>query len=119
MTYLIWNKNDFGPIAWNLVPSDQDVHTTPNTEAQTAEGAPTSLGFSHGCIRIDPRERDEMVKRGYLAKDIPFVVRRWDEHLLPDEIRRDMIDRTVIASSRESKGVWTPSVPNPGRFPRE
>ena len=105
VTYFIWNKNDFGPIAWNLVPSDLYVHTTPHTEAQNAEaaqGAPTSLGVSHGCIHIDPRERDEMMKQGYLGKNILFVVRRWDEHLLPDEIRHDMIDRSVIAASRDS-----------------
>jgi hypothetical protein len=91
VSYLIWNKNDFGPIAWNLVPGDQYVHTTPIAEAQTARGAPTNLELSHGCIHLDPRERDEMVQRGYLGEGIPLVVRRWDEHLLPDELRHDMI----------------------------
>jgi hypothetical protein len=96
-TYLIWTKNDFGPIAWNLVPSEQlYMHTTPSAEEQNAaavQDPPTSLELSHGCIHIDPHERDEMVQRGYLRQDIPFVVRRWDEHLLPDELRHDMLDR--------------------------
>ena len=101
-TYWIWNKNDFGPIAWNLGPSDLYVHTTPHTEAQYADGEPTTLGVSHGCIHIDPRERDEMMKRGYLGKNVTFIVRRWEEHLLPDEIRHDILDRAAISASRES-----------------
>jgi hypothetical protein len=94
-SFLIWNKNDFGPIAWNLVPSDMYVHTTPDDEAK-ADAAPdseASLPTSHGCVHIDPRERDEMMKRGYLGMNILFVVRRWDEHLLPDEVRHEMIRR--------------------------
>jgi hypothetical protein len=94
-TFLVWNKSDFGPIAWNLVPSDMYVHTTPDEEAE-ANAAPdseTSLSASHGCIHIEPRERDEMMKRGYLGTNILFVVRRWDEHLLPDQVRREMLRR--------------------------
>ena len=100
-TTWIWNKNDFGPIAWNLGPSDLYVHTTPHTEAQHAEtghGVPSSLGVSHGCVHIDPSERDEMVKRGYLAKNIVFVVRPWDDHLLPEEIRHELIAGTALTS---------------------
>jgi len=98
-TFLIWNKNDFGPIAWNLVPSDLYVHTTPDTEAGTRPpGAARSLTCSHGCVHIDPRERDEMMKSGYLGTDIAFVVRRWDEHLLPDQVRHDMVKGTGVAS---------------------
>jgi hypothetical protein len=102
MTYLIWNKNDFGKIAWNLVPSDMYVHATADMEAKAgADAAPdaaTSLACSHGCIHVDPRERDEMMKRGYLGTDIPLVVRRWDEHLLPDQVRHGMLNRTGVAS---------------------
>ena len=94
-TFLTWNKNDFGPIAWNLVPSDLYVHTTPDTEAGTRPpGAARSLTCSHGCVHIDPRERDEMMTRGYLGRDIAFVVRRWDEHVLPDQVRHDMVNGT-------------------------
>lgn len=47
--------------------------------------------MSHGCVHIYPRDRDEMMKWGYLGTNIPFVVRRWDEHLLPDQIRHEML----------------------------
>ena len=47
--------------------------------------------MSHGCVHIDPRERDEMMKSGYLGMNILFVVRRWDEHLLPDKLRHEML----------------------------
>ena len=73
--------------------------------ATAATSATTSLGFSHGCIHIDPRERDEMVKRGHVGKDIRFIVRRWDEHLLPNEIRQEMIGGTASARNRASEGV--------------
>ena len=56
-----------------------------------APGAETSLRVSHGCVHIYPRDRDEMMKWGYLGTNIPFVVRRWDEHLLPDQIRHEML----------------------------
>ena len=100
VTYLVWNKNDFGPIAWNLVPSDIYVHTTPDIEGEVPHppGTPRTLPGSHGCIHIDPRERDEMMNRGYLGTDVPFVVRRWDEHLLPDQVRHDMLKGTGVAS---------------------
>ncbi len=99
-TFLIWNKNDFGPIAWNLVPSDMYVHTTPDAEQETPRppGAANVLRGSHGCIHIDPRERDEMMKQGYLNTDVSFVVRRWDEHVLPDPVRHDMLTGTGVAS---------------------
>jgi len=94
VTFVIWNKNDFGPIAWNLVPSDMYLHTTPELEAEpdAAPGVVTSLRVSHGCIHIDPRERDEMMKRRYVSMDTLLVVRRWDEHLLPDQVRHEMLE---------------------------
>lgn len=105
VSYRIWNKNDFGPLAWNLEPSIQYVHTTVAAEAELAAadaadaGPPSAvtvtLTASHGCIHVDPRERDEMMARGYLGKDIPILVRRWNEYLLPDEIRRELLDATT------------------------
>lgn len=97
-TLWIWTKNDFGPLAWNLTPSDLYVHTTPDTEAAAARGAATTLTHSHGCIHIDPLERDEMMARGYLNMGVLFVVRKFDEHLLPDPVRRDMLTGTGVAS---------------------
>ncbi len=93
-TFLTWNKNDFGPTAWNLIPSDMYLHTTPELEGE-ADAAPlvaASLPVSHGCVHIHPRDRDEMIKLGYLGMDTLFVVRRWDEHLLPDQVRHEMLE---------------------------
>ena len=99
-TVMIWKKNDFGPIAWNLSPSDLYVHTTPDTEAGTRPpGLAKSLSCSHGCVHIDPRERDEMMSRGYLGAGVPFVVRSWNEHVLPDAVRNDMVKGTGVAST--------------------
>jgi len=96
--YMFWNKNDFGPLAWNLVPSDMYIHTTPDAEAKAdadaaAPNTDASLPVSHGCIHIYPYERDEMMKWGYLGTNVLFVVRRWEEHLLPDEVRHEMLGR--------------------------
>jgi hypothetical protein len=70
------------------------LHTTPELEAEpdAAPGVVTSLRVSHGCIHIDPRERDEMMKRRYVSMDTLLVVRRWDEHLLPDQVRHEMLE---------------------------
>jgi hypothetical protein len=87
----IWNKNDFGPIAWNLTPSDLFVHTTPDAEEDSAKGKEVVLIVSHGCVHIVPRERDEMIARGYLRRDVRFVVRRTEEHLLPGEARLEAL----------------------------
>jgi len=99
-TFSIWNRNDFGPIAWNLVPSDLYVHTTPDAEAGAhPPGMASTLTCSHGCVHIDPKERDEMMKWGYLGVGVPFVVHRWDEHVLPDPVRHDMTTGTGVAST--------------------
>ncbi|NUO52172.1 MAG: hypothetical protein HOV80_25240 [Polyangiaceae bacterium] len=88
---MIWTINDFGPTAWQLVPSANYVHTTPAAEAEAARGVPAVLVHSHGCIHLDPRERDEMVNRGFLRTGVPFVVHEWSEHMLPNMVRRDML----------------------------
>jgi hypothetical protein len=98
VTFLIWNKNDFGPIAWNLVPSDMYIHTTPDAEPgaepdDSSSDTEASLPVSHGCIHIYPHDRDEMMRLGYLGPNVEFVVRRWDEHLLPDQVRHEMLGR--------------------------
>ena len=99
-TIAIWNKNDFGPIAWNISPTDFYLHTTPDTEAGTRPAAlAKSLTCSHGCVHVDPRERDEMMNRGYLGAGVPFIVRTWDEHVLPDPARHDMVKGTGIAAT--------------------
>jgi hypothetical protein len=83
-----WNKNDFGPLAWNLVPSDQYLHTTPDDENATRA---VGLRPSHGCVHLVPSERDDMVSRGYLARDVRVTVRSMEAHLLPARARRAMM----------------------------
>lgn len=81
-----WNRNDFGPWAWNLNRRDGRgkleatpyfVHTTPNDEAATAAGRDFQLTNSHGCIHIRPRDRDEMMAHGYLQRGVRFSVRQY------------------------------------------
>ncbi|HVY44244.1 MAG TPA: hypothetical protein VHB21_00135, partial [Minicystis sp.] len=85
----VWNKNDFGPIAWNLAPSVLYLHTTP--DAETATEAVFPLIVSHGCVHVVPRERDEMMVRGYLRQGVRFVVHGVGVHLLPERARRDAL----------------------------
>jgi hypothetical protein len=65
-----WLFNDFGKWSWNLRRHGHRtayyVHTTPEDEA--ADGADTRLQLeqSHGCLHIQPADRDEMVTKGYL-----------------------------------------------------
>ncbi len=91
LSVLIWNKNDFGPLAWNLVASDQYVHTTPDAEQDAAAGGAIAFIVSHGCVHITPAERDEMIAHGYLRRDVRFIVRRTEEHLLPALARLDAL----------------------------
>lgn len=84
---LRWNKNDFGPMGWNLLGTAFFVHTTPDTEAAAQRGQPVLLPPSHGCIHVIPAERDEMVARGYLQQHVRFVVKDYREHLLPEKLR--------------------------------
>jgi hypothetical protein len=74
-----WIMNDFGEWSWNLmrngVRTAYYVHTTP--EDEYFKRAPLEddvvialLGQSHGCVHLLPRDRDEMMQRGYLKAGI-------------------------------------------------
>jgi len=78
-----WLLNDFGEWAWNLMRDGKRsayyIHTTPQDEyfkrVPAEEDAIFSLiGQSHGCVHILPRDRDEMMERGYLKKGIHVQV---------------------------------------------
>lgn len=92
-----YNQNDFGDMAYKLIPDqgkpDQGfyVHTTPQDEADTTLGKEVKLDHSHGCVHIEPHERDEMIARGYLQAGARFVCKRYDEHLLPEAARQQMM----------------------------
>jgi hypothetical protein len=78
-----WKQNDFGVWAWNLTRdgarSTYYVHTTPDDEKATEEGTPVSLAQSHGCIHLRPKDRDEMMEKGYLAKGVVLIVKPYTD----------------------------------------
>jgi hypothetical protein len=77
----VWHRNDFGKWSWNLLRDGHRtayyIHTTPEDEAFTSTGTPFHLMNSHGCLHVRPRQRDEMVSKGYLAAGIVVEVTRY------------------------------------------
>lgn len=90
-----WVFNDFGPIAirWfkdtngnklldkNETLSGQMFHTTPQNEAEVSLGKPVQLGPSHGCIHLNPRDRDTMLNLGAFKPKTIFVVHNYNEKI--------------------------------------
>lgn len=88
-----WVFNDFGPIAirWykdvndnkkqdaNEPESGQMFHTTPNDEASVFLGQPLRMTESHGCIHLNPIERDQLIKMGAFNPGTLFTVHGYDE----------------------------------------
>lgn len=80
-----WEENDFGRWGWQLirhgVGTAYFLHTTPlNEQAYKADpSAIADLANSHGCIHIDPRDRDDFIKKGYLNAGTEFEVRPYNE----------------------------------------
>ena len=97
-----WVFNDFGPWAvryfrdknknkkLNLDKgeslSGEMLHTTPDNEGQVARGEPVTLGPSHGCIHLNPIERDQLYKAGAFEKGTEFVVHPYKEKI-PEALR--------------------------------
>lgn len=90
---LTWVFNDFGPMAirWfkdlngngvldgKEALSGQMFHTTPDNEAQTANGEKVILAPSHGCIHLKPADRDRLRALGAFKPGTKFIVHRYDE----------------------------------------
>jgi len=78
-----WNRNDFGKWSWNLktlagLRTAYYIHTTPENEAATAAPEGTVLlEQSHGCVHIRPKDRDKMMRKGYLQPGLAVEVRRY------------------------------------------
>lgn len=91
-----YDLNDFGDMAYKLKPDKGQadkgfyVHTTPDNEIATYLKWDVTLEHSHGCVHVPPKDRDEMIARGYLKEGVRFVCKRYDEHLLPETARRQM-----------------------------
>jgi hypothetical protein len=87
-----WNKNDFGDSAWRLQGSPGFLlHTTPETEEAAEVGDDVELTISHGCIHVDPHERDEMIARGYLQAGVRFNCKKYTDHLVPAKARQQLM----------------------------
>jgi len=87
-----WNLNDFGQSAWRVEGSPGFyVHTTPETEEAASVGDEVELTVSHGCIHVDPSERDEMIARGYLQKGVRFNCKKYTDHLVPQKAKDQLM----------------------------
>lgn len=88
-----WMMNDFGLWAWNLRKAKSKegtayfVHTTADDEIIYDRHllARLLVGQSHGCIHIYPKDRDEMILRGYLRAGVAFEVKSYDDKGPPME----------------------------------
>jgi hypothetical protein len=92
-----WVFNDFGHMTCYLYKDLDDnakmdgkekihgefIHTTPVDEANTRLGLAVQLGISHGCVHVKPGDIDEMIKRGFLAKNNLVIVHRYTETRVP------------------------------------
>jgi hypothetical protein len=86
-----WMVNDFGAEAWRIEgTAGQFLHTTPNDEESVMSGQTPVLSTSHGCVHLDPAERAEMSKLGYLQGGVTLVIKAYDQHMLPAELRQMM-----------------------------
>jgi len=83
-----WDKNDFGANAWSVGARGMYVHTTPTDEHQVLAGKTPELSASHGCIHINPAERNEMMAKGYLQAGVKFIIKKYDAHLIPAPMRK-------------------------------
>jgi hypothetical protein len=88
----IWVFNDFGPKAVryfrdldhnrrldaNERLSGEMIHTTPDNEAEAALGDPVVLGPSHGCIHVDPFDRDRLHRAGAFNRGTDLFIHGYD-----------------------------------------
>ena len=76
-----WWRNDFGEWAWNLPGTVSFIHTTPPDEVawHLLGGKDIQLENSHGCIHVHPKDREEMIRKGYLKQGAYFEVKGYNE----------------------------------------
>jgi len=81
----VWKLNDFGRWGWQLLQQGHGtpyfLHTTPLDENNFEKDKNTvaDLTNSHGCIHIDPADRDDFDKKHYLDAGTEFEVRPYSE----------------------------------------
>ena len=77
-----WRHNDFGPISFKIQGSPGlYIHTTPGDEEAFEQGTEDELTCSHGCLHVQPADRDRLITRGYLAKGVKIVIKKYAESL--------------------------------------
>lgn len=76
-----WWGNDFGEWAWNLPGTACYIHTTPKDEVAwlLLGGKDIQLENSHGCVHVHPKDRDEMIRKGYLRHGAYFELKGYHE----------------------------------------
>jgi hypothetical protein len=89
----IWVFNDFGPWAVRYYAdknknkkldageslSGEMFHTTPDNEAEVATGQSVNLAPSHGCIHLDPTERDKLHNAGAFDRGTDVVIHSYTD----------------------------------------
>lgn len=82
----LWESNDFGKWSWNLRSGRQRtvffIHTTP--EDEWAGDSDLDLVQSHGCLHIRPKDRDAMMRKGYLREGTVVIVKRYEDRWRPE-----------------------------------
>lgn len=86
-----WRGNAFGKTAFQVEGSPGlFIHTGAKEETALKKEEEAhrvherlELTHSHGCLHVDPHDRDEMMKTGYLQKGVTLVIKRYDESLDP------------------------------------
>jgi hypothetical protein len=95
-----WVFNDFGPFAVryfvdknrnhrrdrNEALSGEMIHTTPQNEAEVSRGLKVGMHPSHGCIHVDPIDRDRLHSAGAFDRGIDLLIHGYNEPL-PESLR--------------------------------
>ena len=90
-----WRKNDFGETGFRVEGSPGlFVHTSPDTEEALKEECAAQgtdeqhvvhqemqLGHSHGCLHVDPYDRNRWMRTGYLQKGVTIVIKKYEDTL--------------------------------------
>ena len=93
-----WVFNDFGPRAVRYFRdknknkkldkgeslSGEMIHTTPDNEAQVATGDTVRLAPSHGCIHVNPTEREQLYMAGAFDRGVELIIHPYGESVPPD-----------------------------------
>jgi hypothetical protein len=91
-----WVRNDFGETAYKVEGSPGlYVHTDPETESTLRKEKhdqkvtdetqlvhnPMELIHSHGCLHVDPYDRNRWMRTGYLQKGVTIVIKKYEDTL--------------------------------------